>query len=151
MKIREKITCTENGATEGTHCSVCNEIIVKPIVLPSRGHSEAVAEKAVAPTCTEGGHTESKYCTVCDETLVEAEDIPETGHDFADATTEAPKTCKTCGVTEGEKLPVDSPDGPVNDHSECESNWFAELWNSIINFFRRLIGLPEKCVCGEEI
>ena len=28
---------------------------------------------------------------------------------------------------------------------------FARFWNSIMNFFRKLFGLPAKCYCGEEL
>jgi hypothetical protein len=84
---------------------------------------------------------------------------PALGHDFADATEQAPKTCKVCGKTEGEKLPSTSPEEtpdtdtvPEKDHGECETqNLFDNILNAILNFFRSLLGLPEKCICGEEL
>ena len=36
-------------------------------------------------------------------------------------------------------------------HEACEATGFAKFWNTIINFFRRLFGKPEICVCGKEI
>ena len=144
-------TCTANGNTEGTHCAECNEVIVAPVILSAYGHTEIV-DKAVDPTCTESGLSEGKHCLVCGDIIVAQEVVEALGHSWQDATTEAPKTCENCGETEGEKLPApEAPEEPAQDHSECEANWFAELWNSIINFFRRLFGKPEKCVCGEEI
>lgn len=40
---------------------------------------------------------------------------------------------------------------PTVDHSQCDGGWLANIWNSIVNFFRRLFGMPEICVCGEEL
>jgi hypothetical protein len=36
------------------------------------------------------------------------------------------------------------------DHTSCEANIFAKIWNAIVNFFRKLFGKPELCVCGKE-
>ena len=80
-------------------------------------------------------------------------------HAWKDATCIEPKTCTQCGATEGEKLPEPTPE-PTPDtdisieknHKECEApNAFEEFLNALINFFRRLFGLPEICFCGEEI
>lgn len=35
------------------------------------------------------------------------------------------------------------------DHSICEGGWFERLMNAIGNFFRKLFGMPEKCICGD--
>ena len=32
-------TCTETGLTEGSHCSLCNTVLVKQQVIPAEGHS----------------------------------------------------------------------------------------------------------------
>ena len=141
-------TCERCGITEGE---------------PHGQHDDVV--EVIEPTCTEGGYTKIT-CQVCGDTVTQDE-VEALGHDWADATTEAPKTCKVCGETEGEPLPKPEeptepedptipedptvPEDPAEDHSKCEGNWFTNILNAIINFFRRLIGLPEKCVCGEEI
>lgn len=53
--------------------------------------------------------------------------------------------------------PTETPEEPgenpsiSENHDNCEANFFAKLWNAIVNFFRRLFGKPEICVCGKEI
>ena len=37
------------------------------------------------------------------------------------------------------------------NHDNCEAGFFARLFNSIANFFRKIFGKPQVCVCGEEI
>ena len=151
-------TCTESGMTDGKHCTVCGEVTVAQEVIEPLGHShDAVVTE---PTCTESGYT--TYTCMCGDTYV-ADETEALGHNFADATTEAPKTCKVCGVTKGEKLsePTPEPDltpdtdtdsTPEKNHDECEADGiFNKIITLIINFFRGLIGLPEKCFCGEEI
>lgn len=134
-------------------------------------HINTTVDKAVAPTCTAMGLTEGKHCSDCGEVITEQISVPSLGHDWLDATYDDPKTCDRCGLTEGEKLPaVDSSEEetpgenetsnendttdnePEKDHSQCEAeSGFQKLITAIINFLRRLIGLPEQCVCGEEL
>ena len=119
-------------------------------------------------TCTEDG-TKTAYC---DNGCGDFHVLPNTGfapgHDWVEATTEAPKTCKNCGETEGDKLPEETtpdeePDAEPDinpdeepseekDHSECEpKDEIERIITIILNFIRSLLGLPEKCYCGEEI
>lgn len=116
-------TCTATGLTEGSHCSVCGEVIVAQNVTPKAEH-KAVLDPAIPPTCTESGKTEGSHCSVCGEVFVAQTEIPALGHDFKnyvynnDATTEADGTetavCEhSCGstdtrVAEGTKLPKDN-------------------------------------------
>ena len=44
--------------------------------------------------------------------------------------------------------PTENPS--ERDHTSCEANIFAKIWNAIMNFFRKLFGKPELCVCGKE-
>jgi hypothetical protein len=68
-------TCTENGLTEGSHCSECGEVFVAQEVVPATGH-EVIIDVAVAPTEDSTGLTEGQHCSVCDEVLIAQEVIP---------------------------------------------------------------------------
>ena len=162
----KNVSCTENGLTDGKKCSVCAEIILAQEEILTDGHTYTV--ETVEPTCTDGGYT--VYICHCGDTYTDFA-VDALGHDFADATTEAPKTCKVCGKTEGDKLPEEvtpdkepsEPDTEPDDenesapsedkeHSDCKpADEFARIINIIINFIRKLLGLPEKCYCGEEL
>ena len=97
-------TCTEKGLTEGKHCSVCGEVIVKQEEILALGHTEVV-DKSVAPTCTEKGLTEGKHCSVCGEILIKQEEILALGHTEVVDKAVAP-TCIETGLTEGKHCSV---------------------------------------------
>ena len=102
-------TCTTDGSTAGTKCSVCNTIIAAPQTIAATGHTpaEAVRENEVAPTCTEeGSYDEVVYCTVCSvEVSRETKTIDATGHIEEKLEAVAP-TCTESGLTEGTKCSV---------------------------------------------
>ena len=77
---RVEPTCTKTGLTEGTHCSVCDEVLTAQKEIPAKGHSEVIDE-GTEPTCTKPGLTEGKHCSVCNEVLTVQEEIPAKGHD----------------------------------------------------------------------
>ncbi len=97
-------TCTEDGYTGDTVCSVCGTEIKKGEVIPATGHTEVI-NAAKAPTCTETGLTEGKHCSVCNEILVAQEVIPATGHKAEKVPGKA-ATCTEAGLTDGEKCSV---------------------------------------------
>ena len=97
-------TCTATGLTEGSHCPVCNEILVAQEVVPANGHSyESVVTN---PTCAEKGYT--THTCHCGDSYVDSE-VDALGYTPSDwiVDTEAQigvegskhKECKTCGET----------------------------------------------------
>ena len=86
-------TCTESGLTEGSHCSVCNEVLVAQQTIDALGHDyESVVTN---PTCTEKGYT-THTCKKGDHTYVDSY-VDELGHDYNSVVT-AP-TCTEDGYT----------------------------------------------------
>ena len=97
-------TCTTEGKTAGSHCSVCSTVITAQETVAAFGHTEVVDE-AVEPTCTETGLTEGKHCSVCETVLVAQETVAATGHtEVVDAAVDA--TCTETGLTEGKHCSV---------------------------------------------
>ena len=79
----KEATCTEDGLTEGKHCSVCKEVIKKQEVIPATGH-KVVVDQAKEATCTNTGLTEGIHCSICNKIIKKQEIIPALGHDFKD-------------------------------------------------------------------
>ena len=93
-----KPTCIEDGLTEGSHCALCNEVIVAQERIPALGHVE-VTDKAVVPTCTKTGLTEGSHCSVCGEVIVAQEVVPVSHKRIIDSNA-IPPTCTETGLTE---------------------------------------------------
>lgn len=114
-------TCTATGLTEGSHCSVCNAVLVAQETIPALGHAWSTTNCAEAATCTREGcgatraageHvwgdwtvTKAATCTedgsrtrTCTSCKVEAsEAITKLGHSYSSVVT-AP-TCTEKGYT----------------------------------------------------
>uniref|UniRef100_UPI004056336C hypothetical protein n=1 Tax=Alistipes sp. TaxID=1872444 RepID=UPI004056336C len=71
-------TCTESGLTEGSHCSVCDTVLVAQEEVPTVAHS-FVSSVVTEPTCTESGYT-TYICSCKYEQVVI--DTPPTGHEY---------------------------------------------------------------------
>ena len=71
-------SCTAQGKTEGSYCSLCGDILLTPETIPALGHTDDGSYGCIAP----------KSCTVCGKQLSAAQ-----GHVLsADG-----KQCETCG------------------------------------------------------
>ena len=90
-------TCEETGLTEGSHCSVCNEVLTTQQTVPALGHT-VVVDPAVAATCEEAGLTEGSHCSVCDKVFTAQEFIPALGHDWDEGTITTEPACTEPGV-----------------------------------------------------
>ena len=90
-------TCTETGLTDGSHCSVCQKVLVAQSEIPKTNHEYNESYKVVKDaTCTEKG-TIRYYC-VCGK--AKDEEIPLTEHEAViDEAVAA--TCTKEGKTQG--------------------------------------------------
>ncbi len=144
-------TCTTNGFSGKTICVQCNVILDEGKVIEALGHTDANNDKTCdvcgkqtssttahvyaawvtvrKATCTEAG-LERRDCDHCSE--YETREIPATGHNDAN-------NDDVCDVCE------------ENTHTCEEVGFFKNLWNTIVNFFRKLLGQPELCPCGETV
>ena len=98
--------CTHTGLTEGSHCSVCNEVLKAQETVPATGHT-VVIDPAVIPDCTHTGLSEGAHCSVCGDVLKEQEVLPAKNHSYKKSVTEptctekgyTTYTCSVCGDT----------------------------------------------------
>ena len=95
-------TCEKAGKSEGSHCSVCNEVIKEQKEVPALGHDWDAGKITKEATCTETG-VKTYTCTRCQKT--KTEEIKATGHkEVKDAAVAA--TCEKAGKTEGSHCSV---------------------------------------------
>lgn len=74
-------TCTTPGMTDGSHCSVCNVVVVAQTVIPAKGHTEVVVP-GYAPGCLSSGMTDGITCSVCNTVLQAQQPIARLGHEY---------------------------------------------------------------------
>ena len=126
-------TCTETGLTEGKHCSVCNEVLVKQEVVEALGHKTEL-KNAKDASCTEAGYTGDLVCSVCGEVVEKGAEIPALGHVWDDGvvttkptgTADGVKTytCTVCGETKTEVIPAT---GVCDGGASCPSRSFSDV------------------------
>ena len=92
-------TCTEDGWSASTVCSVCEGIISDRTSVPATGHIPAEPVSLPA-TCTQGGYTGRILCDSCHEILDAGEDTPATGHQEAVTVKAKVPTCTEDGCTQ---------------------------------------------------
>ena len=88
-------TCTQEGSTAGTRCTVCGEVLSSSEVIPALGHQE-IEDEAADATCTQEGKTAGSHCAVCGETLIPQESVPALGHQ-TEETEDIAATCTEAG------------------------------------------------------
>ncbi len=109
-------TCTETGLTEGKHCSVCDEVLVKQETVSALTHDWGEWTVTTAPTCTTLG-VETRVCKH-DASHTETRSIEKAAHVYSvfvetvtKATCKATGTdkykCATCDETKTVETPVD--------------------------------------------
>ena len=133
-------TCTQTGKTVGSHCAVCNVVIVAQTIVPARGH-DIVVDRGYEPTCTRTGLTDGSHCIICDIVAEEQEVIPALGHldENADG---------ICDI-DGRDVTDMDPDygievGPEGDGGNHNTNECSICGREHINFFSEIICLIYK-------
>ena len=95
-------TCTTDGKTEGSHCSVCGAVIKAQEIIKATGHKFGNWTTIKPATCTESG-TQIRKCETCGAT--ESKSLSAKGHtEVVDKA--IPATCTTDGKTEGSHCSV---------------------------------------------
>lgn len=81
-------SCTESGLTEGTHCSVCLDVIVAQAEIGAKGHQWDGGRITKEPEV--GAQGEKTFtCTVCGDTRIEPVDYVAPGGDTDEVTGES--------------------------------------------------------------
>lgn len=90
-------TCTEDGKTEGSHCSVCGEVFEAQEIVPKLGHDYGAYSQTKAPTCTTLGE-EKATCSRCGAETTRT--VAALGH-LSVTDPAVPATCTETGLTDG--------------------------------------------------
>ena len=95
-------TCTTDGKTEGSHCSVCGAVIKAQDTIKATGHKFGNWTTIKPATCTESG-TQIRKCETCGAT--ESKSL--SAKDHTEVVDKGyPATCTTAGKTDGSHCSV---------------------------------------------
>lgn len=119
-------TCTEDGYTGDTVCSVCGYEISQGESVPATAHAWGVWAVSEPATCTESG-MEERFCATCDAT--EGRALPALGHSF---TSYVPNGDATCTADGTETASCDNgcgaEDTRVEEGSALGHDWGVPAW-----------------------
>ena len=124
-------TCTTDGKTEGSHCSVCGAVIKAQDIIKATGHKFGNWTTTKSATCTESG-TQIRKCETCGAT--ESKSLSAKGHT---AVTDKgyPATCTTAGKTDGSHCSVCNTvikvQTVINATGHKSSGWIVDKTASI--------------------
>ena len=125
-------TCTETGLTQGSHCSVCGEVLTAQKEISALGHTYGEYAVTIQPTCTKAG-VETKTCSVCGDK--QTRPVAALGH----TDTDADGNCDNCGeIMEAVK---------TCSHM-CHKGGFSGFIWKLINLFNKLFRTNKTCSCG---
>ncbi len=99
-------TCTDDGLTDGAHCSRCNEVLAEQTVIGALGHSYGELVEYKAAACEVNGNYEHYECSVChgyfdaEKNELASVIIPALEHNVVVDKAVTP-TCTESGITEG--------------------------------------------------
>ena len=125
-------TCTETGLTQGSHCSVCGEVLTAQKEISALGHTYGEYAVTIQPTCTKAG-VETKTCSVCGDK--QTRPVAALGH----TDTNADGNCDNCGeIMEAVK---------TCSHM-CHKGGFSGFIWKLINLFNKLFRTNKTCSCG---
>ena len=150
-------TCTADGKTAGSHCSVCGEILTAQTVIKAAGHQWDEGSVTTAPTCVKDG-VKTYTCAVCGETKTES--VPSTGeHTYGewtetkaatlDAEGEETRTCSVCGAAETRAIPKLVPVEPERMIGDVDGNGKIEAADARLAL-RASVGLEPDIVPGTD-
>jgi len=90
-------TCTEAGVSEGSHCSVCGEVLIEQEILESLGHKYDSGRITKKSTCTENG-IRTYTCVRCGATKENS--IAKSKHvcSWTNVNGYIVKSCESCGL-----------------------------------------------------
>ena len=134
-------TCATVGNTGSTVCADCGKVLAEGKEITKTEHAMADWVQIRAAACTTEG-LERSDCDNC--TYYETKTSVALGHKDADND----EICDTCNE-EIVSIPEQPEDSDGEKHVCKEVTPFQAFINAIINFFRRLMGQPELCSCGE--
>lgn len=92
-------TCSQEGLTEGSHCGVCAQVLVKQVKIKKLPHSYTDWNIVNASTCTTEG-LKNRTCSVCGD--VDEQPVDKLPHEYGDWQITKEPTCYAEGTQQRE-------------------------------------------------